>query len=168
VGWGWGSTRDFIRNRLTSKLGTATDTYTYPATSNRLSSIALAAGGSRGYTYDASGNVTAEARPGGTYGYTYTAAGRVSEFKINGILQASYKYNAMGRQAIRTLTSPTPVTIHSVFDSQGRRIAEYNETSGALIREYVWNGWGEADEKTVQWTVFPPNARARLRGPGAR
>ncbi len=25
---------------------------------------------------------------------------------------------------------------------------------------------GEADQKTVQWTVFPPNARARLRGPG--
>jgi RHS repeat-associated protein len=33
------------------------------------------------------------------------------------------------------------VTIHSVFDSDGRRIAEYNETSGAQIREYVWNGW---------------------------
>lgn len=26
----------------------------------------------------------------------------------------------------------------------------------------------EADQKTVQWTVFPPNARARLRGPGGR
>ena len=97
--------------------------------------------GTRGFTYDASGNVTAEARPGGTYGYTYTAAGRMSEFRVNTVLQASYKYDAMGRQAIRTLTSPTPVTIHSVFDSQGRRIAEYNETSGALIREYVWNGW---------------------------
>ena len=38
-------------------------------------------------------------------------------------------------------------------------------------------GWGdisrpplgdEADQETVQWTVFPPNARARLRGPGGR
>lgn len=27
---------------------------------------------------------------------------------------------------------------------------------------------GEADQKTVQWTVFPPNARASLRGPGCR
>jgi hypothetical protein len=27
---------------------------------------------------------------------------------------------------------------------------------------------GEADKKTVQWTVFLPNARASLRGPGAR
>ncbi len=85
--------------------------------------------------------MTAEARPSGTYGYTYNAAGRMSEFRINGILQASYKYDAMGRQAIRTLSSPTAVTIHSVFDSEGRRIAEYNEATGALIREYVWNGW---------------------------
>jgi RHS repeat-associated protein len=65
----------------------------------------------------------------------------MSEFLINGVLQASYKYDAMGRQAIRALTSPTPVTIHSVFDIQGRRIAEYNEATGALIREYVWNSW---------------------------
>ena len=26
----------------------------------------------------------------------------------------------------------------------------------------------EADKKTVQWTVFPPNARAHLPGPGGR
>jgi RHS repeat-associated protein len=77
---------------------------------------------------------------GATHAYGYDAAGRIATFQIIGFLQASYKYDAMGRQAIRTLTSG-PVTIHSVFDSQGRRIAEYNETSGALIREYVWNGW---------------------------
>ena len=65
----------------------------------------------------------------------------MADFRINGVLLASYRYDAMGRQAIRTLTSPTAVTIHSVFDSQGRTIAEYNEATGALIREYVWNGW---------------------------
>ena len=81
---------------LTSKLGLATDSYTYPATSNRLNMINLASGGTRGFTYDASGSVTAEARPGGTYAYTYNAAGRMSEFRINTILQASYKYDAMG------------------------------------------------------------------------
>jgi hypothetical protein len=46
-----------------------------------------------------------------------------------------------GRHAIRTLSSPTAVTIHSVFDSEGRRIAEYDEPSGALLREYAWLGW---------------------------
>ena len=39
------------------------------------------------------------------------------------------------------LQPPNLLTIHSVFDSEGRRIAEYNEATGALIREYVWNGW---------------------------
>ncbi len=47
-----------------------------------------------------------------------------------------------GSDRFSILTSPTPVTIHSVLDSDRRRIAEYNKTSGALIREYVWNGWG--------------------------
>ena len=68
----------------------------------------------------------------------------MSEFRINGFLQASYQYDALGRQAIRTLTSPTPVTIHSVFDSDGRRIAEHDEATATLLREYIWNGWGPA------------------------
>ena len=115
-----------------------------------------------GHTFDASGNVTAEARTGGPYAYTYNAAGRMSQFRINGVLQASYQYDAMGRQAIRTLTSPTAITIHSVFDSKGRRIAEYNAGTGALIREYVWMGGLPGPRrrarafvgKTVHWTVF--------------
>jgi RHS repeat-associated protein len=138
----YGYTYDGVGNRLTESLGAATDSYAYPLTSNRLTSISLASGVVRGYGYDAAGNVVAEARTGGgTYAYSYNAAGRMETFSINGFQQASYKYDAMGRQAIRTLTSPTLVTIHSVFDSDGRRIAEYNETSGQLLREYVWNGW---------------------------
>jgi RHS repeat-associated protein len=72
---------------------------------------------------------------------SHGAAGRMATMSINGVLQGSYKYDFAGRQAVRTLTSPTAVTLHSVFDSQGRRIAEYNEATGALIREYVWMGW---------------------------
>jgi RHS repeat-associated protein len=30
------------------------------------------------------------------------------------------------------------VTIHSVYGPDGNRIAEYNEATGALIREYIW------------------------------
>ena len=71
----------------------------------------------------------------------------------------------MRGQAIRTLTSPTPVTIHSVFDSQGRRIAEYNEATGALIRSIesnrfvtgvtwvdgeLWHGTWEGDESELR------------------
>ena len=58
-------TYDSVGNRLTSKLGTATDSYTNPATSNRLSTITLALGRAHGFTYDGAGNVLADARTGG-------------------------------------------------------------------------------------------------------
>ena len=38
--------------------------------------------------------MTLDSRTGGGYGYTYIAAGRLSEFRINGVLQASYRYAA--------------------------------------------------------------------------
>jgi hypothetical protein len=56
----------------------------------------LAAGGTRSYTDDVAGNVTAKARTGGPYACTTNAAGRMSQFRINGVLQASYQYDAMG------------------------------------------------------------------------
>jgi RHS repeat-associated protein len=139
-----GFTYDGVGNRLTASTntgsGTLVDSYSYPATSNRLSGITLGAGGARGYSYDASGNVTAETRPGATYGYTYDSAGRMASFSLGGVTQATYKYDFAGRQAIRTLVT-TGQTIHSVFDAQDRRVAEYDEATGALIREYVWLGW---------------------------
>jgi RHS repeat-associated protein len=64
----------------------------------------------------------------------------MASLTINGVLQAEYKYDFAGRQAVRKLPQ-LGVTLHSVFDAQGRRIAEYNEATGALVREYVWMGW---------------------------
>ena len=116
--------------------GSVTDSYSYPTTSNRLSNIALGAGGSRALSYDAAGNVTLDDRTGGGYSYSYDSAGRMATFSINGVLQAAYKYDFQGRQAVRALSGG--LTIHSVFDSDGNRIAEYNEATGSLIREYVW------------------------------
>ncbi|MFA9231189.1 MAG: RHS repeat-associated core domain-containing protein [Microgenomates group bacterium] len=87
-------------------------------------------------TYDGAGNVTLDNRPRGGYSYTYDAAGRMATFSINGVLQASYRYDNLGRQVSRALTGG--LTIHSVFDSAGNRIAEYNQATGALIREYIW------------------------------
>jgi YD repeat-containing protein len=107
--------------------------------SNRLTGINLATGGTRAYTYDGAGNVLTDSRGAG-YSYTYDAAGRMASMSINGVLQGTYKYDFAGRQAIRRIAS-TGVTIHSVFDAQRRRIAEYNEATGALIREYVWLNW---------------------------
>ena len=81
-----------------------------------------------------------DTRSGTVYGYAYNSAGRLLSVTVGGVTQATYRYDAMGRQVTRTLV-PSGVTIHSVFDSQGRRIAEYTESTGAIIREYVWKGW---------------------------
>ncbi len=119
--------------------GVVTDTYTYPAASNRLSTITLGAGGSRGLTYDAAGNVTGDNRAGQNFTYVYDAAGRMASVSLGGVLQAEYKYDYLGRQFSRKLV-PSNTVIHSVFRSDGKRISEYNEGTGALIRHYVWMG----------------------------
>ena len=129
---------DGVGNRITYSVDGLTDTYTYPVTSNRLQTISLGGGGGRAFTYDAAGNTLTDSRGAG-YSYTYDSAGRMASMSINGVLQGQYKYDFAGRQAIRTLTS-TGQTIHSVFDASGNRIAEYDQNSGALLREYVWNG----------------------------
>ena len=54
--------------------------------------------------------------------------------KITSVLQAEYKNDFVGRQAIPTLPK-------SLLDADRRRIVEYDEATGALIREYVWMGW---------------------------
>ena len=87
------------------------------------------------------GNVTFDNRNGPSYGYDYDAAGRMSDFSINGVVQAEYAYNALGQQVVRRLTQAGQ-TIHSLHDTSGNRIAEYlyDETLGtsSLIREYTW------------------------------
>lgn len=98
----------------------------------------------------------------------------MASMSINSVLQGTYKYDFAGRQPIRTIAS-TGVTIHSVFDSQGRRTAEYNQATGALIREYVWLNWEPiaviegrgAPGRASSGSTSAPNARARLRGQGA-
>jgi hypothetical protein len=63
---------DGVGNRISYAInpgtGVQTEVYTYPATSNKLSTISLGAGGSRAFTYDNAGNVTYDNRAAGGYG----------------------------------------------------------------------------------------------------
>ena len=54
------------------------------------------------FTYDAAGNTTYDQRTAvDGYGYTYNDANRMSSVTKNGVVQAEYKYNALGQQVIR-------------------------------------------------------------------
>ncbi|TWQ43257.1 type IV secretion protein Rhs, partial [Xanthomonas vasicola] len=67
-----GYSYDATGNRLSAKVGTATQTYRYPTDSHRLSAVAGVA-----RTYDATGNTTAI---GGTARqYTYDTSGRMTQ-----------------------------------------------------------------------------------------
>ncbi|WP_421700994.1 RHS repeat-associated core domain-containing protein [Aliiroseovarius sp.] len=136
-------TYDAVGNRLSraATVGgvTSTDSYSYPASSNRLTAIAGAT--ARSFTHDAAGNVTYDNRTGVGHGYDYDVAGRLESFSLNGVVQAEYQYNPQGQQVLRRLTQ-TGQTFHVIFDADGNRLAEYevDELAGTrtLLREYIW------------------------------
>jgi RHS repeat-associated protein len=62
-------------------------------------------------------------------------------FSINGVVQATYRYDAMGQQVVRHLVQDGQV-LHALHGPDGNRIAEYlyDPVSGGstLLREYIW------------------------------
>jgi len=65
------------------------------------------------------------------------AAGRLASVTVGGVVQAEYRYNHLGQQAVRSFPG-SGLSIHSVYGPDGNRIAEFDGGTGALIREYVW------------------------------
>jgi len=106
-------------------------------TINRLQSVAQGATSTRGFTYDAAGNITQDVRIDGVYAYHYNAANRMDRVTKDGVVLAEYKYNAKGQQVWRQLNGQG-ITIQAVFDLDGNRVAEYNAENGQLLAEYVW------------------------------
>jgi RHS repeat-associated protein len=129
---------DGVGNRLSETSGAITDIYSYGTGDNRLTGVTRASAPIRAFTHDAAGNTTSDTKGAQVYGYTYDAAGRMSAFSLNGVVQSEYRYNAFGQQAVRKQTAGA--TIHSVFGPDGNRIAEYDEATGTLLRQYVWIG----------------------------
>ena len=62
---------------------------------------------------------------------------RLASVTVGGVVQAEYKYNHLGQQAVRSFPG-SGQSIHSVYGPDGNRIAEFGGGTGALIREYVW------------------------------
>jgi YD repeat-containing protein len=87
----WGSKTfyyDGSGNRSGETTGGVTDTYTYPATSNRLQGVTRSGvtPDPRAFTYDGAGNITTDARSGVSYAYTYNNANRLKTVSQSGNL----------------------------------------------------------------------------------
>ncbi|WP_238935197.1 DUF4329 domain-containing protein [Xanthomonas citri] len=118
---------DATGNRLSAKVGTATQAYTYPAESHRLSAVAGVA-----RTYDATGNTTAI---GGTARqYTYDTTGRMTQARRAGAVTMNYRYNGKGEQVRHFLGTTNTYTL---FDEAGHWLGDY-DSNGVPKQQAIW------------------------------
>lgn len=134
-------TYDGVGNRTSETNAGVLETYSYPATSNKLQSV-LRTGvtpNPRDFTYDGAGNIATDARSGVTFTYTYNNANRLKTVSQSGNLLGTYTYNGREQLATRAVTNSGSAngTIHTVHDQWGNIIAELDAT-GATVREYIW------------------------------
>ncbi|WP_338339866.1 RHS repeat-associated core domain-containing protein [Xanthomonas euvesicatoria] len=122
-----GYSYDGTGNRLSAKVGGATQDYTYPTTNHRLSAVAGVA-----RTYDKMGNtltIGGKARE-----YLYDTAGRMTQVKRAGVAVMNYRYNARGEQVRRYLGTANTYTL---YDEAGHWLGDY-DTNGAPKQQAIW------------------------------
>jgi RHS repeat-associated protein len=120
-----GFSYDANGNRTSATVNAASTTYTYPATSHRLSSLSGAT--TRSFSYDNAGNVTVSA------GITYAYDGR-GRMKQAG--STVYLVNGLGQ---RVKKAAGVAETYFAYDEAGHLIGEY-DNAGAPIQETVWLG----------------------------
>ena len=77
---------DGVGNRTSETNAGVTDSYTYPATNNKLQSIVRNAATVRSFTYDGAGNIATDVRSGTTFAYGYNNANRLNTVTSQGNL----------------------------------------------------------------------------------
>ncbi len=122
---------DETGNRKSLLHGGITDTYVYPTTSHRLSSVAGVARG-----YDAVGNTVSIG--GAAKEFVYNADGRLSQFKQAGVVKVAYRYNALGER-VAVAPSASAVDTFTLYDEAGNWIGDYDGT-GAAKQQALWFG----------------------------
>ena len=109
--------------------GSATDSYAYSSTSNRLASITPGAGASRSFSFDANGSTTND----GNNQYGYDPRGRLVQ-SVGTAGVTNYQVNALGQRIRKTNLNDDRVFL---YDTRGRLIAE-TDPGGGLRREYLY------------------------------
>jgi RHS repeat-associated protein len=120
---------DAAGNRTSQASGGVTTTYSYPATSHKVSTL-----GSAARIYDAAGNLTNNGVSPGGRRFDYNSAGRMKAVRnpVNQVLM-NYFYNAKGERVRKNLGTEET---HFVYDEEGHLLSE----AGTSIAQtdYVW------------------------------
>jgi RHS repeat-associated protein len=161
-------------HRLTAVVngGTASESYTYNKTGDRLSKTASGLDtGTYGYTNgthqlasvgnalranDANGNTTGRVSGGETFGFGYNDRNRLTVAQRNGQTVGTYIYNAFGQRISKVATLPRADTKRYVYDEVGHLIGEY----GTTYRDYVWLGDIPVAVVDADGGVSPPQSTA--------
>lgn len=136
---------DDVGNRLTEKDSWGNQsTYSYESSSNRLLNIQPPPGTFvRNYSYDAAGNLLqGPSNTWGQFNYGYNKAGRLVTTVWGSAAVNQLAYNALGQRVSRTYkpqSGGAMVTELYHYDEAGHLISVTN-TTGTLIREYIYNG----------------------------
>ncbi len=112
-----------------TQTGSAASTYAVSSTSNRLSGVSGAL--SRSYSYDNSGNTTAD----GAATLPTTTRGEWSSATKSSVT-STYALNALGQRVKKTTSG---ASTYFAYDEAGHLVGEY-DNSGNLIQETVWFG----------------------------
>lgn len=120
---------DATGNRTSVLNAGITKTYSYPATSHRLSQVATVA-----RSYDAAGNTT---QIGGTARqFVYDASARMTQVKAGSTVTRNYRYNAKGEQTWAYLGT---ANAYFVYDEAGHLLGEY-ASDGSAKQQVLWFG----------------------------
>jgi len=92
-------------------------------------------GGGRYFQYWPSGQVSSDQHNAtNDYQFGYYGYGHLTNASLNGSSLATYTWNGLDQRAIKAAATTTDY----VYDRAGHMIAEANDATGAMIREYIW------------------------------
>ncbi|MBT2748296.1 MULTISPECIES: RHS repeat-associated core domain-containing protein [unclassified Lysobacter] len=122
---------DGTGNRLSVLQSAVTTAYTYPDTQHRLTRV-----GTVNRTYNAVGNTTSIGSTAKEF--AYNPDDRLSQVKLNGVIKAGYRYNAIGERVAITKPDGT-IDTYTLYDEAGNWIGDYT-TAGIAKQQAVWLG----------------------------
>jgi len=127
-------TYDGVGNRATATIGGVLYTYNPSSTSNQIVSITQTGGG-RYFYYQPTGQVYSDQRNATfDYQFGYDGYGHMTSSSLNSTSLATYGYNGLDQRAVKTAATNTDF----LYDRVGHLLAEANDATGAMIREYIW------------------------------